>query len=125
MTDFSIVYVPVGVGTFHMETAEQAFKDTCSLLRRLAAEAGLAADTLMIPDGILFSSLDVENWMADKTPSLVILQNVTFANAAYTEKICAMTEAPVLVWTLRDPAGDGGRLKLNALTGAFAASHTL
>lgn len=125
MKDFTIVYVPVGVGTFHMETAEQAFKDTCSLLRGLAAEAGLAADTLMIPDGILFSSLDVENWMADKIPSLVILQNVTFANAAYTEKICAATESPVLVWTLRDPAGDGGRLKLNALTGAFASAHTL
>ena len=125
MTDFSIVYVPVGVGTFHMETAGQAFRDTCALLRSLAEEAGLQEGTLKIPEAILFSSAEVDAWMSDKDSSLVILQNVTFANAGYTEKLLAHTKAPVLIWTLRDPAADGGRLKLNALTGAFAAANRL
>ncbi len=125
MTDFSIVYVPVGVGTFHMETAGQAFRDTCALLCSLAEEAGLQEGTLKLPEGILFSSAEVDAWMDGKDPSLVILQNVTFANAGYTEKLLAHTKAPVLIWTLRDPAADGGRLKLNALTGAFAAANRL
>ncbi len=125
MTDYEIVYVPVGVGTFHMETAEQAFHDSCALLQRLAEQAGLADGTLKMSAGLLLSSDAVSAFLEDKHPSLVILQNVTFANAGYTEKICEKTDAPVLVWTLRDPAGDGGRLRLNALTGAFAATNKL
>ncbi len=119
-----IIYVPVGVGTFHMETAEQGFRDSCALLRQLAKETGME-DALVIPDGILFSTGEVKAFLKGKTPSLVILQNVTFANAAYTQEICDVTDAPVVVWTLRDPAGDGGRLKRNALTGAFAAANRL
>lgn len=126
MKDFTVLYVPIGVGTFHMPTAEQEYQESCDLLRRLAEEAGLPETAVRIPEGILFSSDAVETFLAAQPePALVILQNVTFANAAYTAKICEAMSAPVLVWTLRDPAGDGGRLRLNALTGAFASAHTL
>ena len=44
----------------------------------------------------------------DKTPDLIILQNLTFANAAYTyEVLHAFDRAPILLWTLREPGIDG------------------
>ena len=35
MKEFTPVYVPVGVGTFHMESAEDAFARSCAALRSL------------------------------------------------------------------------------------------
>ena len=52
-------------------------------------------------------------------PDLIILQNLTFANAAYASEIMhRFRNVPLLLWTLREPVIDGGRLRLNALTGA-------
>ena len=57
----------------------------------------------------------------EKIQDLIILQNVTFANSAYATEVFKKLDAPVLLWTLREPVIDGGRLRLNSLTGAFSA----
>ena len=63
--------------------------------------------------------------MAGKTPDLVILQNITFANAAYISEVLRVFNGPIVLWTLREPVSEtGGRLKLNSLTGSFSAANT-
>ena len=54
-----------------------------------------------------------------------MFQNLTFANAAYMSEVLRRFDCPMLLWTLREPVIDGGRLRLNSLTGAYSAANTL
>ena len=55
----------------------------------------------------------------------MILQNITFANAAYASEVLKKLDCPILLWTLREPVIDGGRLRLNSLTGAYSAANAI
>ena len=114
-----ILYIPIGVGTYHMETAEAAVEASKTLLRTIDPE-------ILCPEQLLLSSDAVADFVGGQDPDLVILQNVTFANAAYTTEVAARVRCSIVLWTLREPQGPaGGRLKLNALTGAFSSAHTI
>ena len=118
MKPLSLVYLPVGVGTFHMETAADQFARSVSLLRSIDPET-------VVPDAPLLSVEALRAYLAPLHPDLVIFQNLTFANGAYMAELLRAYDGPVFLWTLREPAADGGRLKLNSLTGAYSAAHTL
>ncbi|MBP3216961.1 MAG: fucose isomerase [Lachnospiraceae bacterium] len=121
MSKVSVLYLPIGVGTFHMETASDQFARSAAMLREV-----LSGEEVICPEGGLLSTAALREFIADKTPDLIILENLTFANAAYTyEVLHAFDKTPILLWTLREPAGDGGRLKLNSLTGAFSAGGAI
>ena len=127
---FHVVYVPFGVGTFHMESAHAAFDASVRLLKTLEEELNALGKaegpvTFTVPEDILFSADAVASYLGDKAADLLIVQNITFANAAYMETVVANTKAPVLLWTLPEPVVDGTRLRLNSLTGAFSAGYTL
>ena len=116
MSNFCPLFAPVGVGTFHMETAHAFFQESSKLLQEIDPE-------ILIPEDILLSVDRLKAWLKGKTPDLIIFQNNTFANAAYMAEVLRMTDCPVLLWTLREPKGDGGRLRLNSLTGAYSAAN--
>ena len=114
-----ILYVPIGVGTYHMETAAAAVEASRTLLQSI--DPGI-----ICPEQILLTSDAVADFVGDQDPDLVIVQNVTFANAAYMTEALKRVRCPIVIWTLREPSGPaGGRLKLNALTGAFSAAYTV
>lgn len=116
---FQAVYIPIGVGTFHMESAEEQFQESVNLLK------GLCED-IIVPDEKILSVEALSAYLNTLDPDLIILQNLTFANAAYTMEIMhRFRNVPLLLWTLREPVIDGGRLRLNALTGAFSAANTI
>ena len=119
MKPFQTVYVPVGVPTFHLESAEKLFEASAALLRTLTEAPAVPAEMLL--------SIDKLNAFLDTVdPDLIILQNITFANAAYASEVLhRFPDAPILLWTLREPAIDGGRLRLNSLTGAYSAANTI
>jgi L-fucose isomerase-like protein len=116
MTPIKIMYLPIGVPTFHMPSAQAMFDASKALLHGMS-------ETLIAPDNMLLSIPDLEVFLKDQNPDLVIVQNVTFANSAYMTTILKHTEAPLIHWTLREPVIDGGRLRLNSLTGAFSAGY--
>ena len=118
MKKVQIVYVPIGVGTFDQECANEYFSQSRDLL--LSCSGDIAC-----PDRLLLDAAAVAEFLGDRKPDLVILQNVTFANAAYASEVLRKTDCPILLWTLREPAGCGGRLRLNALTGAFSAANAI
>lgn len=118
MTKFQVAYVPVGVPTFHLESAQKEFEKSIDLLNTIT-------DAAIVPDKMLLSIQDLTNFLDTIEPSLIILQNITFANAAYASEVLKRFSCPVLLWTLREPVIDGGRLRLNSLTGAYSAGNAL
>ncbi len=115
---FNPVYIPVGVPTFHLESAQEQFDRSAKLLR------GIDAD-FAVPDRMLLTMDDLRAWLDTLAPDLIVFQNLTFANAAYMSEVLRRFDCPVLLWTLREPVIDGGRLRLNSLTGAYSAANTL
>ena len=115
---FTPVYVPVGVPTFHMPSADEAFASSCGLLRELEP-------AFLCPEDKLLSVEALREYLEPLSPDLIVFQNLTFANAAYMSELLRRFDCPIILWTLREPAVDGGRLRLNSLTGAYSAANTL
>lgn len=119
MKKFQIAYIPIGVPTFHLESAGEMFEQSKELLNRLG-------DNVIAPSEMLLSIDKLNAFLDDIDPDLIVLQNVTFANAQYASEVLhRFKEAPILLWTLREPVIDGGRLRLNSLTGAYSAANTI
>ena len=119
MKDFQAIYVPVGVPTFHLESAGAEFKKSVKVLKELY-------QGILCPEEMLLSTDLLSGFLNDKDPDLVIFQDVTFANSAYMEEVLRrFPHTQFLLWTVREPVIDGGRLRLNSLTGAFSAANTL
>ena len=115
---FQFAYIPIGVPTFHLESAQKAFDDSVSLLQKLDP-------SVKVPDEMLLSLPKLGAFLDTLSPDFVIVQNVTFANAAYMSEVLRRFSCPVLLWTLREPVIDGGRLRLNSLTGAYSAANVM
>lgn len=113
-----IVYVPIGVGTYHMETADDLYNRSEALLKSIESE-------ILVPGKVLLSVKEVSDYLDDKNPGLVIVQNITFANAAYISEVLRRIDCPLILWTLREPVIDGTRLRSNSLTGAYSAANTI
>lgn len=115
---FQVAYVPIGVGTFHLESAQAQFEASIALLCSLT-NAGVWPEKMLLTVDDLCTFLDTID------PDVILLQNVTFANAAYTSEVLKRFTCPILLWTLREPVIDGGRLRLNSLTGAYSAANAI
>lgn len=119
MKQFQIAYIPIGVPTFHLESAQKEFELSKELLTSLC-------DNVMVPSEMLLSINKLKAFLDEIDPDLIVLQNVTFANSAYASEVMhSFSTVPVLLWTLREPVIDGGRLRLNSLTGAFSAAGAI
>lgn len=118
MKDFTPVYIPAGVPTFHLESARAQFEASAELLRGI--DAGFA-----VPDDMLLSIDALDAFLGSVQPDLVVFQNLTFANSAYISAVMRRVNCPILLWTLREPVIDGGRLRLNSLTGAYSAANAM
>ena len=115
---FSPVYIPVGVPTFHLESAHKEFEKSISMLKDLSSN-------VVVPDKMLLKIEDLVEYLDSVEPDLIILQNITFANAAYAYEVLKRFDAPLVLWTLREPVIDGTRLRLNSLTGAYSAGNAI
>ena len=118
MHSFTPVYVPVGVPTFHLESAKDQFERSIRVLKSID-------EGFVCPEEMLLSLDKLRAYLDALQPDLIVFQNLTFANAAYMSEVLRHFDCPVLLWTLREPVIDGGRLRLNSLTGAYSAANTL
>ena len=119
MKKFQTAYLPIGVPTFHLESAQKEFEKSALLLRSVCGNVA-------VPDEMLLSLDKLNAFMDGIDPDLIVLQNITFANAAYAmEVLRRFRDVPILLWTLREPVIDGGRLRLNSLTGAYSAANAI
>ncbi len=118
MHPFTPVYIPVGVPTFHLESAQDQFERSIRVLKSID-------EGFVCPEEMLLSLDKLRAYLEPLQPDLIVFQNLTFANAAYMSEVLRRFDCPVLLWTLREPVIDGGRLRLNSLTGAYSAANTL
>ncbi len=116
--DFQVAYVPIGVPTFHLESAQIQFDKSVELIKS-------QTDAGVFPKEMLLSIDLLDDFLDSIDPDLIILQNITFANAAYASEVLKKYDCPILLWTLREPVIDGGRLRLNSLTGAYSAANAI
>lgn len=116
MKQFTVLYCPIGVPTFHLESAQREFDASIEVLRSIYPD-------VIVPQEMILSIDLLKTYLVDKVPDFVIIQNITFANAAYATEIFKRLNTQYLLWTLREPVIDGGRLRLNSLTGAFSAGN--
>ncbi|MBQ8647055.1 MAG: fucose isomerase [Oscillospiraceae bacterium] len=115
---FQVAYIPIGVGTYHMESAQDQFDKSVAMLSELSGAC-------VYPEKVLLTVQELAAYLDTIDPDLVVLQNVTFANAAYASEVLKRFDCPVVLWTLREPVIDGGRLRLNSLTGAYSAANAI
>ena len=115
---FAPAYIPIGVGTFHLESAEKLFNESAALLRKI--DPGFA-----VPGEMLLTIDSLKAYLDTVNPDVAVVQNLTFANSAYVSEVIARFDCPVILWTLREPVIDGTRLRLNSLTGAFSAGNAM
>ena len=115
---YQVAYIPIGVPTFHLESARIEFDKSIRMISSITEDG-------VYPDKMLLSMDDLCSFLDTINPGLIILQNITFANAAFASEVLKRFGCPVLLWTLREPVIDGGRLRLNSLTGAFSAGNAL
>ncbi len=118
MSKFQVAYIPIGVPTFHLESAQVEFEKSISTIKSFT-------DDCVFPSEMLLSIDKLNDFLDTINPKLAIVQNITFANAAYITEVLKKFDCPVLLWTLREPIIDGGRLRLNSLTGAYSAANAL
>ncbi len=116
--DFQVAYIPIGVPTYHLETAQKEFDKSVNLLNGLT-------DNLKVPKEMLLSIDLLKEFLGEIDPDIIVLQNITFANAAYASEVLRKFDCPILLWTLREPVIDGTRLRLNSLTGAYSAANAI
>ena len=74
------MYIPIGVPTFHLESAQKEFDKSVELLKSIDKD-------VVVPDEMLLSIDKVNAFIEGKTPDLIIVQNITFANGAYIAEV--------------------------------------
>ena len=80
MSKFQVAYIPVGVPTFHLESAQIQFEKSIELIQSLTPDG-------VYPDKMLLSIEALDAFLDTINPDLIILQNITFANAAYPSEV--------------------------------------
>ena len=72
MKTFSPVYIPVGVPTFHLESAQAQFDASVALLKGID-------ERFTVPDKMLLNLDDLRAYLDTLCPDLIVFQNLTFA----------------------------------------------
>ena len=86
---FQVAYVPIGVGTYHLETAGEQFEQSVELLKNICKD-------VVCPEKILLTIEELGTYLDTVEPDLIILQNITFANGAYASEVAKLQ--PFSVW---------------------------
>lgn len=118
MNTFKALYLPIGVATFHKESIDLQFQLSKELLEGIS-------DEIEMPDAPLLTIPELLKFIESKSCDLIILQNNAFANSEYVSEILRRVDCNILLWTLQEPVIDGGRLRLNSLTGAYSAGNLM
>ena len=115
----AVLFLPLARTTFSMSDAEDNFNKSCRLLETLTENLCRPKELLTSPE-MLSDFLDTVSY-----PGLIIYQCTTFIGGDFVSELTRRFNCPIVVWSVREPSIDGGRLKLNSLTGAFSAGNNL
>lgn len=117
--NIKIAFFSLARTTFFMPSAEENFKKSCDMLKGIFNNISIPKELLTSPEML--------SEFADTLPQqdLIIYQCSTFIGGEFVTELTRQFNCPIVVWAVREPYIDGGRLKLNSLTGAFSAGNSL
>ena len=107
--NMTVLYVPIGRKTFDLEAGELQRQKSSEMLHDLGVE-------VIEPEGILTSPNELDEFLKTvKSENVLttIYQSVTFADGEFVEALIKEVQAPVIVWSIREPSING-RLRLNS-----------
>ena len=116
----AVLYLPIGRKTFDLEAGEVQRKKSSEMLSKLGIELIEPESTITSPDQLkdFLKTVNTEEVVTS------IYQSVTFADGEFVETLINEVNAPVVVWSIREPSING-RLRLNSLTGGNSTAHVL
>lgn len=118
-----ILYLPLGRSTFCMDEAATKIASVRQGLDKVGLEVE-SPESLLVELDMLEAYVD--QCLENPVPvDVVIVQPVTFTDARFIRIAVEKIKSPVLIWSVREPKADGGRLCLNSLTGANLYAHEL
>jgi L-fucose isomerase-like protein len=115
-----VVVIPTARPTFAVDVAAQRAADARALLEELGAEVSGPTALVMTPE-------DLERAATYPLSQADLVVNVcaSFSDATPALRLYADVDAPVLLWSFREPGPVGDRLWLNSLCGANLFGHAL
>lgn len=115
----NVAFFSNGRLTFSLPDAEANKKASIGMLENVF-------DSVQASKELLTSPEMVDEFAGTLTqPDLIVYQCTTFIGADFMTEITRRFKCPIVIWSVREPSIDGGRLKLNSLTGAFSAGNSL
>ena len=105
--------------TFSVPDAEANRKGAVELLERIFDVVQTNEELLTSPEMVGQFANSINQC------DLLIYQCTTFIGADFMTELTRRFTCPIVIWAVREPSIDGGRLKLNSLTGAFSAGNCL
>lgn len=120
MLSSTVLYLPIARRTFDMEAASQVWSRSSLWLKQQFRR-------LYEPESLITSIEELKAFLETvKHVSFdsVVYQSITFADGEFAKETLSFTDAPFIVWSVREPS-IGGRLRLNSLTGGNSTSHVL
>ena len=115
------VFLPLCRPTFDMVSAQDYFQQSMELLNRLGPEIIAPTELLTSPEMLG----DYLRTVKTTLPHVAIVQSTTFVDSTFMARVVQELSCPILLWGVREPVIDGGRLRLNSLTGVYAAGNVL
>lgn len=115
-----ILYLPIGRKTFDLVIAEEHRKEASSYLRDLPIDVTEPNEIITSPEELAEFLKGINR----EEIGLIVYQSVTFADGEFIQQVIEKVNAPVIIWSVREPSV-GGRLRLNSLTGGNSTSHFL
>ncbi|KJS84801.1 MAG: hypothetical protein JM58_10245 [Peptococcaceae bacterium BICA1-8] len=117
MVKLKVAFIPIGRISFHLESANYSLQKSKAMFNKIFPEVVMPTELLTTTEMLNDFLISIEK------PDLIILQNTTFVDSTFAAEVLHHFDSPILLWTLREPVIDGGRLRLNSLTGAFSAGN--
>lgn len=121
MKDLRVVFLPLARTTFHMESAAECYEKSLEVLKELVPSLTFPGELLTSPEMLLDYLKSVQGTL----PNVVVVQCTTFVDSVFMSHVARELSCPIILWGVREPVIDGGRLRLNSLTGVYAAGNVL
>lgn len=121
MEILNTVFLPLCRTTFDMAHANAYYKNSLELLNGLDVQVTAPSEPLTSPEilGAYLKSIKAS------LPDAAIVQTTTFVDSTFLASIAQELSCPIILWGVREPVIDGGKLRLNSLTGVYAAGNVL
>ncbi len=117
---FKIGYLPLTKANWTNETLEAARKNAKAYLQSLPGVEVIGGDRMIDFEDKALQELD---FFEKERPDLIVAHFMTFSLGVVVPMFAQRLKVPVVLWSMKEPAPQGGRLQSNSFCAANMNSH--